>query len=87
MVLVRIATPIPEEITVLPLTERGTGGHGSTGRNSLVPPLEGHKRTLEETADNVAGDPDANKENIDPLLPSDLKQFASSLREGSLPGC
>ena len=87
MVLVRIATPIPEEITVLPLTERGTGGHGSTGRNSLVPPLEGHKRALEETADNVAGDPDANKENIDPLLPSDLKQFASNLREGSLPGC
>ena len=73
MVLVRIATPIPEEITMLPPTERSTGGYGSTGRNTLIPPLEGHKRALEETTDNVAGDPDANKENIDPLLPSDLK--------------
>ena len=46
MVLVRIATPIPEEITMLPPTERGTGGYGSTGRNTLIPPLEGHKRAL-----------------------------------------
>ena len=73
MVLVRIATPIPEEITMLPPTEHGIRGYGSTGWNTLVPPLERHKRALEDTTDNVAGDADANKENIDPLLPSDLK--------------